>query len=112
MKSGSGVIFKTPCSLKKENVHNIMYIYSTKTITEVFLSQGKSFVVNQSLIELEKFLPTDFFHRVNRQMIVNLNFVKSISINHINQALLENGIKFNISRRRKKVFIEKMMNFK
>lgn len=70
---------------------------STDRIAYVFLKNGLSFlrtfsnesyVVNGSLDDLEKQLDGDHFYRVNRQMIININAVRTIYIYGKNQLKL------------------------
>ncbi len=112
MKAKSHIIFKTPCTLRRESVHDIMYIQITNSLTEVIMYQKKPFIVDQTLVYLEELLPISFFQRVNRQMIVNVRYIKRMSLNHVNIASMNNGKEFKIARRRKKLLIDKILKCK
>ena len=60
------------------NISDICYIYSEKGNTRVFISDGSWGSVDDSLIEIIQSLPPSFC-RVNRQAIVNIDYIDKIA---------------------------------
>lgn len=60
------------------NVHDICYIYSEKGNVRVFMSDGSWGGLNTSLLDIIKSLPRESFYRINRQAIVNADFIDGI----------------------------------
>lgn len=56
-------------------VSDICYIYSEKGNTRVFVSDGTWGSIDNSLISIIQSLPPSVFIRVNRQVIVNINYI-------------------------------------
>ncbi len=56
---------------------DILIFYTENRIVSVFDSNGKKYLLDKSLNELEVELNDSIFFRANRQYIVNLNFIKS-----------------------------------
>ncbi|MBR6416630.1 MAG: response regulator transcription factor [Bacteroidales bacterium] len=61
------------------NVTEIYYIYSEKGNTRIFISDGSWGSIDNSLIEIIQSLPPSIFYRINRQTIVNINFIDKIT---------------------------------
>jgi DNA-binding LytR/AlgR family response regulator len=56
---------------------DIQFFCSENKIVYAFDRAGKKYIADKNLLELEQQLDPDVFFRINRQHIVNLNFVKS-----------------------------------
>ena len=74
---------KTRLLVKKgiENIalrlEDIVLIYTQDKLVYVIDRTSKKYIADKTLSELEQELDNAFFFRVNRQYIVNINFVKS-----------------------------------
>ncbi len=74
---------KTRLLVKKgiENIalrlEDIVFIYTQDKLVYVLDRTSKKYIADKTLSELEQELDNAFFFRVNRQYIVNINFVKS-----------------------------------
>lgn len=68
VKSGSKM-FSLP-------VNQINHFYSEDRITFLLSNEGKRFMINQTLEELESLLDPAHFFRINRQMIVHIDSIK------------------------------------
>ncbi|MBC8321974.1 MAG: response regulator transcription factor [Candidatus Marinimicrobia bacterium] len=55
------------------NIKDINYIQAQDVYTEIFATDGKSFLVRKSLTEWIKKLPDNDFFRIHRSTIININ---------------------------------------
>ena len=78
VKYRSRVFLEVGCETVIRNVSDICYIYSEKGNTRVFISDGSWGSVDDSLIEINQSLPPAFC-RVNRQAIVNIDYIDKIA---------------------------------
>lgn len=86
--------------IKKMSLHNILYFYIKDEYACIVLDNGKEYLTNDSLKSIETDLP-DYFYRINKSVIVNLNYCEYIyHPNQPNEVLMKEGIQFGISRRR------------
>jgi len=60
------------------NVDQIAYFKSSDGITQIISKEGKKYLWDQSLDELEEFLDPANFFRINRQIISSIQAIKSI----------------------------------
>lgn len=67
-------------------VDDISYVYSEQKITHIVNYKGDSFIVSQTMEELEEELDPRFFFRANRQHIIHIDSLASIQ-NHFNAKL-------------------------
>lgn len=66
------------CEYKRLDTKSIAYIYSSNKLSLAVDKQGKEYILDYSLEELEKELnPQDFF-RLNRKVIVNIEAIEKI----------------------------------
>ncbi|MBC8320264.1 MAG: response regulator transcription factor [Bacteroidetes bacterium] len=67
---------RTGCMLV--DTHKIIYCQASGNYTEIVLSNGLQETVSQQLGQVEKLLPPDFFFRIDRSAIINLNYLIKI----------------------------------
>lgn len=76
---------------------NYLIPVKTEEIAYIYWSQyafikrfdGKTFIINYSLSQIEDILPSHLFIRVNRQIIANINSIVSLSISDKNSYLVK-----------------------
>ena len=62
------------------SVNDIAYFYADVKLVMVALNNGRHYIINHTLSELEQVLnPTDFY-RINRKSIVNISSIKSLQM--------------------------------
>lgn len=76
------------------NINEIAYIYHMDKITKVYLKSQKGHYINQSLEALDDYLPSDNFIRINRQAIINKNFVSQFT--KVSSNRLEVSLSFEV----------------
>lgn len=88
---------------KLVDLEDIILVQVEDRITHIFTTE-KRFMVNQTLEQFEKKLPSNTFVRVNRSAIVNLSHVKEFVIwfGHRLKLILTNGMEVICSRERSK----------
>lgn len=72
--------------LKLINVSDIECIYSQNKGTYLYTIEGRNYLIDETLEELEPQLEPNIFYRVNRAFYVNINAIKDI-VNYTNSRL-------------------------
>ncbi len=88
------------------SLKEITHLESDGCYTTFYAKDGQRTVVSRSIKEFEELLPDDQFFRVHVSHIVNLDFVKKYLKEDGGYAVLQNGLKIPIARRRKEEFLE------
>lgn len=70
-------------------VSDIAYLYATHKLICLVDSEGRKFILDQSLSDIEKQLDPALFYRVNRKYLVNMNAIKRIRTYPKSKLLLE-----------------------
>lgn len=84
---------------------NIVYISADGNYSELYLSSNTKLVVTKAIREFEFMLNPDIFFRSHKSILINLRFVKEYSSVDGHYAILKNGTKLMISRRRLEEFM-------
>jgi two-component system LytT family response regulator len=106
LPSGEGLVFL--------NLTEIINLESEGNYTTFFTTNQGKVVISQTLKEFEKVLPKDQFFRTHQSHLINVRFVKKFLKEDGGYALLENGKKIPVSRRKKDDFLtmlSKQFNF-
>jgi two-component system LytT family response regulator len=88
---------------------DILYLQADGNYCHFFSCNGEKNLITKTLKDYEEILPKDFFFRTHQSYIVNIKQVKKVLKEDGGFALLENGKKIPISRRRKEAFLNKLM---
>jgi len=86
--------------------NDITRIESYGNYTFVFLAAGERCLVSRNLKEFEEMLPAPLFFRPHQSHLVNIAFVKKFLKEDGGFALMHDGEKVPVSRRRKDAFLE------
>lgn len=90
---------------------NIVRLEGDDCYTHIHLCEGKPITVSKTLKEFEKLLQEEMFFRIHKSHIINLKYLKEFTAIDGGYAILNDGTKLEISRRRLKEFIEKVKSF-
>jgi len=82
-------------------VGEIVFITSDGNYSKVFLAENRIAHVNHKLIELETFLPNEYFIRPHHQYLINKQFVAGYNKKN-GQLYLRSGKKIPVSTRKRK----------
>lgn len=107
----SRVLVKTGYNLKIIQTKDISYFYSENKIVYAQTSE-RSFPTDFTLDELQETLDESKFFRVNRQFIINLDFIKNIHTSPVYKVemMFQQGEEITVSRERVKDFKDWLSN--
>jgi two-component system LytT family response regulator len=90
-------------------IDDILYLHADGNYCSFFMQNGEKYMVSKPLKYFEEILPQNTFYRLHQSYIINVQFVKKILKEDGGYALLSNGKKIPISRRRKEGLISMML---
>lgn len=86
--------------------NNISHIESYGNYTFVYLDTSERHLVSKNLKEFEEILSQPPFFRTHQSYMLNIEFVTQISTAESDTAIMKNGAKVPIARRKKDAFLE------
>jgi two-component system LytT family response regulator len=86
----------------------LIRIESEGSYSTFYLLNQERHVVSRPMKEFEELLPKDLFFKLHQSHLINLAFVKKILREEGGYALMEEGCKVPIARRRKDEFLDAM----
>lgn len=87
----------------------IMYMEADGNYATIYNTEGEKFVSSKSLKEFEDFfISNPNFVRINRSILVNINYIKEYSKGDTFLITLTSGVTFESSRRRKPELLKKI----
>ena len=101
IQSAGKILLEGSGILRNENIENISYFSAFQGISEVILTDKRSYTLNMTMAELENNLPLMFFFRCSRSHIINLLNINKVLFNHESSILMDCGAQIKLSRRRK-----------
>lgn len=105
---GDNLIINTDQFISFVNINDIVQLSADGPYTHIKQENGKVTVVSKNLGSFEKRLP-DYFVRVNKSIIININFIELIRKD--NTIELKNNSPVEISVRRKMEVLEKIKKY-
>jgi two-component system LytT family response regulator len=94
------------------SVLDIVYIEGQTDYCQIYLKDNLRYYSSKDLKLFENLLSQDpGFIRVNKSIILNINFIKSYSKGEVCIIELFNGLSFEVSRRKKTEIIKKLRSF-
>lgn len=91
------------------DVREVMYCKSDGNYTIVYASSGEKYTICRKLKEVESLLPNAFFVRIHHGVLVNLFFVRKYHRGDGGEVELKNGLRMDVSRRKKKDFMDRLI---
>jgi two-component system, LytTR family, response regulator len=89
-------------------VENILYFHAEGAYTNVFLNNGKKFLVSKTLGDIEEMLPPEIFTRIHHSTIVNINAVTHYIRTDGGYVVISTNEKLMVSKARKEVLLERL----
>ena len=108
-QSNQRIILKTSESVHYVPIKDIIRCESDINYTTFHLTGGKNVVVSKTMGEFERILP-DYFFRVHRSHLVNLNFIHQVK-KRSGIVILSNDEKIPVSSRKKDALLEVLKDF-
>ena len=97
--TGDGLVFV--------NVDTILYCEASSNYTQIYLSDGKKYVVSRTLKEYEELLEEHEFFRIHNSFVINLNAIKKYVRGDGGYVVMNNDVTLDVSKRRKEAFLER-----
>ncbi len=88
------------------NISDIIRVEANNNYSHFHFTNRSKLIVSKTLKEFDEQLTPHNFFRVHQSHLVNLNFVEAYQNNNGDYALLKNGHKVEISRRKKSEFLQ------
>jgi two-component system LytT family response regulator len=86
----------------------ILFVEAKSNCSNIVLTDGSNFLDTRTLGVYENFLPENMFFRIHRSYIVNLNFLEEYRRDRGNYAILKDGLKLPVSKKRVKDFVARI----
>ncbi|MEO6904279.1 MAG: LytTR family DNA-binding domain-containing protein [Bacteroidia bacterium] len=97
-------------NLELVNISDIKYLHGEGNYTTIFLNDEKKLLVSKTLKEYESILcsPINDFIRIHKATILNISHIKSLVSGEETYAILNDGKKLEVSRRKKGELMERL----
>lgn len=90
------------------NIKTILYCEASSNYTQIFLNDGKKYVVSRTLKEYEELLAEHEFFRIHNSFVINLNAIKKYVRGDGGYVIMNNDVTLDVSKRRKEAFLERL----
>jgi two-component system, LytTR family, response regulator len=90
------------------NVDAILYCEASGNYTNIHMGDGRKFVVSRTLKEYEEMLEDLDFFRIHNSYLINLNLIKKYIRGEGGQVVMTNDQALDVSKAKKKSFLEKI----
>jgi two-component system, LytTR family, response regulator len=100
LPSSDGLVFVS--------VDEILYCEATGNYTNIYMGDGRKFVVSRTLKDYEEMLEDLDFFRIHNSYLINLNLVKKYIRGEGGQVVMSNQQALDVSKAKKKSFLEKI----
>lgn len=94
-----------------EDVDNIVRLQADDNYTDIFTAVGKKYTICRPLADFEKSLPRDIFVRVHKTHMINLRFLRDFTRKDGGIAILNDGQKIPVSKRKSGAFLDVVKRF-
>ena len=86
-------------------IKDIIRCESDNNYTNIFLNDGKKYIVSKTLKEFDEMLTPFNFFRIHKSHLINLNYLQKYNKGEGGYVIMEDGSELEVSRRRKEDFI-------
>jgi two-component system LytT family response regulator len=102
----SKIALPTLSGYQMEKISHIIYCAADENYTKIYTVRGDAILVSRTLKVVEEMLPPEYFFRIHKSYLINMNFVKSYNRTDGHKILLENGVELEIATRRNEEFVK------
>ncbi|MFA8433915.1 MAG: LytR/AlgR family response regulator transcription factor [Marinifilaceae bacterium] len=88
-------------------LYEILYCRAAENYSVIFLKNGESLTISQSIAKVEERINSLGFFRIHRSFLVNLSQVREYNFGS-DQLILQDGASIPVARRRKQELLEKL----
>ncbi len=89
-------------------VEDIVYCEASSNYTNIFMSDGKKYVVSRTLKEYEDLLGEQDFFRIHNSYLINLNSIKKYVRGEGGYVVMNNDTSLDVSKRKKESFLARI----
>ncbi len=86
-------------------IKDIIRCESDNNYTNIFLNDGRKYIVSKTLKEFDEMLTPFNFFRIHKSHLINLNYLQKYNKGEGGYVIMEDGSELEVSRRRKEDFI-------
>ncbi|GEM_PF-34890 len=90
------------------NIKEIIRLEAEDNYTHIFLQNGERITASKTIKSYEDMLAPFSFYRVHKRHVINLNFMRKFVKGDGGYLIMDDGIKIEVSRRRRPIFMEQM----
>ena len=94
-----------------EDIENVMRLQADDNYTHVFMKDGSRYLICRPLGDFEKSLPKEQFVRVHKTHMINIRHLKNFLNEDGGLAVLNDGYKVPIAKRKSALFMEAIRKF-
>ncbi len=94
-----------------EEIGNISRLQADDNYTRVFTVTGKQYLISRPLKDFERTLPEGIFIRTHKSFMINIQQLKDFSNEDGGVAILKDGFKVPVSKRKNSSFMEALKRF-
>ncbi len=94
-----------------EDIDNITRLQADDNYTRVFTVSGKQYLISRPLKDFERALPPGTFIRTHKSFMININHLKDFSNEDGGIAILKDGFKVPVSKRKNPLFFGALKKF-
>jgi len=99
------IALSTATGLHFLKIKDIVFLKAAANYTIFITANNEKIMVSKTLKEFEELLPDTLFFRIHQSYILNIQFIKKFLKEDGGYALLDNGKKLPIARRKKEAFL-------
>ena len=100
------VAFPTMDGYQMEKLNDLMYCEGDVNYTKIHICDNRLITVSRTLKEVEELLSSQYFYRIHKSYLVNLNYVKSYSRSENFGIYLDNNQWLPVSSRKNDEFLQ------
>ncbi|MEM6965268.1 MAG: LytTR family DNA-binding domain-containing protein [Bacteroidota bacterium] len=89
-------------------IHDIVRLQSDDNYTIFYIKGGEKIIASKTIRTYEEMFESLNFYRVHRSHIINLNYIRKFIRGEHSHLIMDDGMKIEVSRRRKSSFSEKL----
>jgi len=90
------------------NIRDIVRFEAEDNYTHIFLRSGEKITASKTIKAYEEMLQGVNFYRVHKRHVINLNYMRKFVKGDGGYLIMDDGIKIEVSRRRRPAFMEQM----
>lgn len=94
-----------------EEISNITRLQADDNYTRVFTVSGKQYLISRPLKDFERALPPGVFIRTHKSYMINIHHLKDFSNEDGGIAVLKDGVRVPVSKRKNPLFFDALKKF-